>query len=119
MWDDFEIGNGPFGTSAITVYKINSASFDISENKTSYWITVREPNIGMRVTKDTTEGKKITEIISNELGSEVMHDYLLELSLRNMDASTFINIYKTAIRDAHERGYRMAKKELREWLEVD
>jgi hypothetical protein len=90
----------------------------IAENRMSYSVTVRYPNIALTILKNTDEGQALTRMIADKVTSDVMREYLLEISFIRLKPAEILQMMEYAVADAEEKGYNKAKAELRDWLGV-
>jgi hypothetical protein len=118
MWENVIIGNGDKGHTAIRVFNIKG-EHSISENNVSYWIDDLLFNMGMTIFKDTTEGKKLTELIlkKNQNLSEILN-FLNTILLKNINIKdveiALINIKNQAF----ENGKDSLRYELKKILNI-
>lgn len=120
MWDDIIIGDDTNDRlcSAIIVFDIDFKPHSISHNSLSYWISLYDPDIGMKIYKDTKEGQHVTKMIAEKCSGESLHLYLFGLAMKHMKPERMITIIHNMIETSEENGYNRAKEELRNWLGV-
>lgn len=120
MWDDIVIGDSKDDIicSATEVFDFDFKPHDISQNQLSYWISLRDPDIGMKVYKDTNEGQRIKKMLDEKCTSEALHLYLFGLAMKHMKPERLLILMENAVDSARMDGYNTAKRELRNWLNV-
>lgn len=121
MWDDIIIGDATSDRlcSATKVFEIDFNPHSIAQNSLSYWISLHDPNIGMKVYKDTKEGMHITKLIFEKCSAETLYLYLFGLAMKRMAPERMIKILQDSVAEAEKEGYNSAKEELRNWLGVN
>lgn len=98
MWDDIKIGDGDPGNCACGVGGYDG-SYSISSNPASYWITGGPLDIGMRVMRDTQDGKDIGQYLNGLSPTGLplegtdcwdgLDDCLTTMILRHITVATF------------------------------
>ncbi len=123
MWDDIVIGKSqkryPI-CSSIKMGMINTELYDdcdISQNVESYWISDCFLGSGMKIYKDTEEGKKLTELI--ETGkSRRINNFLDKMVLKHLSAFNLRKYIKREQMKAFTQGMETKAKEIRRALGV-
>ncbi len=113
MWDNIVIGKGEHFCSAHLVFSLgDSNKHSICENSNSYWITHSFAGIevGIKVFKNTSEGKEITDIIQNKKGLSKLNQYLDKLTLARIKPSVFKSLIENQRKEDYELG-RTAKED--------
>lgn len=123
MWNDFKIGEGEVGTSAIIVPSLSKKNLDFSENNVSYWVIYHvcgEHVLGGYVMKDTPEGQRTTEIKNLEIGDDFkstkIMSYLLPKLFQSLTHNRFNQVINTIIQKAITRGKVEKAREIRNVL---
>ena len=121
MWDDIVIGKGEHYCSAIHVFKLGESNeHSVSENRISYWIrhNFAGLQVGMRIFKDTTQGKEITQIIESGGGLKKLNKYLDKLILSKIKPSVMKELIENQRNNDYELGRKAKAEEIRDVLGV-
>lgn len=118
MWDDIKIGDGDPGNCACGVGGYDG-SYSISSNQASYWITGGPLDIGMRVMRDTQDGKDIGQCLNGLSptglplkGWDGLDDCITAMILRHIKVATF----KKKIEGLQYKAWGGGKEDLRHEL---
>lgn len=116
MWEDFVIGKGNKGCSAIKVFEI-TGEHGVSQNSVSYWISDCILGLSGTIFKDTREGKCITNMIKINAQPEKILNYINKVAINNVSIEHLMDCIKQAELNAYEKGRRKSKRELKLWLD--
>ena len=117
MWNDLQIGERANITGATN---IESIDVGISENSKEYWISDNSDNfldIGMRISKDTKEGKRLGELIK-EGNINKIKAFLARIICDNLSTGKLIKAIKKSNKKYFEKGEEQAQKEMRRALGI-
>lgn len=115
MWEDFVIGKGAKGCSAVKVFEI-AGDHGVSQNSVSYWISGCVLGFSGTIFKDTREGKCITNMIRINAQPEKILNYINKVAINNVSIEHLMDCIKQAELNAYEKGRRKSKRELKLWL---
>jgi len=105
MWDDIIIGESKSKSQICSAIKKFDISVDnISENGESYWISNCILDTGMKIYKDTPEGKKVEELIQNKAVKAKIQNYLDKLILENISLTSLKAKIKNGLKESFEKG---------------
>jgi len=116
MWDDLKIGEGNPQNSAVTLYRVPNGP-DISHNHTSFWITHCVLGIGMRIMKNTEEGRELAMLLDSPEPLAIQ-EHLAKVVFKNADPSLLIRRLTLALEAAYEAGKAAKAAEVRTVLGV-
>lgn len=121
MWDDFNIGEGRSGTTAVKTSRIfqipDGLLVDISENDECFWVSRCICDLGGHIFKDTKEGQELSKLI--DIGNRIKIQNFLDLVvLREITPGQLRKHIRNTMREEFERGRQDAKKEIRTVLGV-
>lgn len=113
MWDDATIGkyDGPQICSAIRIFDIEGMN-NVSHNHVSFWITDVYLDMGMRIYKDTPEGKTLTAMIIEKASNDVIQEFLKDVLLTHVPRENLLNAIDNAIEEAYYKGRESKKQEI-------
>lgn len=119
MTVEIVVGTGEKLNSAVRVY-VGAEPHYISENRTSYWITLRRPDINLTVYKDSDEGKALTSLLLSKTpyAPHIIIEELFGIAFRHGKARDLLTAIAQVRDDALCEGHQSAKAELRKWLQV-
>ena len=115
MWEDFVIGKGTKGCSAVKVFEI-AGDHGVSQNSVSYWVSGCVLGLSGTIFKDTREGKCITNMIRINAQPEKILNYINKVAINNVSIEHLMDCIKQAELNAYEKGRRKSKRELKLWL---
>jgi len=118
MWDDVIIGSDSRDNlcSAVKVFLVKG-EHGISENAYCYWINAIMPgDFGMKIYKNSKEGKLLTQMIEDGTRYKVIESYLFGLIVRNIEPEALIIKIKGITEDSYRNGHRAARDEFKKWL---
>jgi len=120
MWDDITIGEKTKYNSAVCISQypedlgvdLKKIDADISRNGDSYWISNAFLGIGMTISRDSEEGKKLTDLIKS--GTERKINNMLEMIVcKNLTASKIRDFIKTSNEESFIAGKEASQEIIR------
>ena len=111
MWDDIIIGNGPKGCSAILVFEIEGNT-DISQDGVSFWISRCFLDVGMKIFKDTVEGKRLQQMIDEKAPLARINEWLDKIVLTRLSPAEARKRILREKQKSFEEGQRAKAAEL-------
>jgi hypothetical protein len=119
MYEDIVIGKGIQQCSAVVCYS-GKNSFYISQNSNQYWISNLIFGASMKVFKDTTEGQRITKLITVDKPNEYrIREYLDKQVLKHMSYNSLLVSIEQLKKDAFNEGRRAKATEIRLALNIN
>ena len=115
MWENFIIGKGTKGNSAMLVFEI-AGNHSISQNSVSYWISGCILGLSGTIFKDTKEGKCLTNLILSKAPLEKIMNYVNRVAINNVNIETLYACIEHEKKQAYEMGRIKSKNELKSWL---
>ncbi len=109
-WDDVKIGEG-HGWSAYSLFDLNGPT--ISENSGSFWVSNAFFGMGMKIAKDTDEGKALADLVEHENNPDVIQAWIERTLLKHIDPSTLKEGIQEALEKEYEQGRKDKAKEIR------
>lgn len=111
MWDDVQIGYREEHMSS-AIFLTDS----ISHNSKEYWISLDFLEIGMRIHKDTQEGKRLTNMLADKVPQVDINQWLELVALQNIKPEVLMDKIEDTIHRERERAMREKVREIREVL---
>jgi len=105
MWNDITIGNGPHGCVAERVFRIKG-EHNISEDGVSFWICDCFLGVGMKIFKDTEEGKKLQQMIEDKASLTKINAWLDVIVMKHLSPAEARKKVKEAMNKSFEQGRR-------------
>lgn len=103
MWNNTIIGEGNYGNSAVHIFNIEG-DHNISHNDVSYWIHGLYLGGGMRIFKNTEEGRQLTQRIEEKQHADLIKPWLDELLLQHIDKALLRSLIDREVARAYEQG---------------
>jgi hypothetical protein len=114
MWDDVTIGDGEMVPCALNLLRVDG--IEISHNSGSYWISGCILNIGMRIYKDTNEGKTLKMLIDDESRYAEIKPWLDCIAVKKLPSEKLIDRIDSHLERAFQDGRRDKASEIRSVL---
>lgn len=112
MWDDFKIGSCDTGSGATCIDLPVGVTADISQNKTSYWLSHCICDFSGTICKNTTEGEKLSHLI--KIGSALNITKFLDITiLRQITPGRLRSCILSLMNSEFNRGKQEAQREMR------
>lgn len=115
MWSDVKIGDvSKMGNVSHGIWKASESEHNISENRTSYWITgALDLRIGMTIMKDTEEGKWLFDLLREvPQREEAIIDFIDRTAFKHVDFDVFIPKLQDKLEGAYAAGRKSKLREI-------
>lgn len=114
MWD-ISIKQYPEETLGGTASIVPSCPF-MSENRVSYWVDEMDLGLGIKISKNTPEGRTIAEMLKQVIAgasNEDLAQYLQMLELEYATTTQIFNALKNSYKQGFEDGQAKVQKDIR------
>lgn len=111
MWNDITIGDGRHACVAEHVFKIEG-DHDISQDSVSFWISRCFLDVGMRISKDTVEGKRLQQMIDEKVPLTRINEWLDKIVLTHLSPADVRKRILKEKKKSFEEGQRAKAAEL-------
>ena len=115
MWNDIIIGSGPHGICAEHVFAIEG-EHNISQDGVSFWISDCFLGVGMKIFKDTVEGKRIQQMINEKVSPTRINEWLDKIVLKHLSPAEVRKRILKEKKKSFEEGQRAKAAEVAEVL---
>jgi len=101
-WDDFKIGEGDTGCSAVLARNIEKLS--ISHNRVSFWISSAFLDTSFRIMKDTREGQHLQSMLAEKRDDADISEWIDNLVIKTLEPAQLRLKLEHAVEQAFDRG---------------
>jgi len=99
--------------SAIVYFEHPEVQNIISQNSQLYWCHEEFTKTSIFILKDTDEGEALTALLHCKRSLECIENFLLNITLNNMDVSDFRNLMENLSEKAFKDGVAYNQRQLR------
>lgn len=115
MWDDLVIGKHPkMGGTAYIIRQLPK-NCHVSENTHAYWIANAYLGFGMKIERDTEEGRSLAKLLMS-VEDKPIEKFLTDLVLTRGSHAKIKSKIDAQIKEAFEKGRRSKTDEIRKTL---